>query len=240
MSDSTRNTLNSWISSTTRESPIILTGEDDNELAQLVKYACQVAVCRESSSPCGKCQSCLQALNGSHPDILTIDGDGKTISIATVKKVLERMTRASFGGVRVVIIPQAERLTNEAVSALLKPLEEPSTATRYLLTTKYRRRILPTIRSRSRLVVIPGSHRTSLIKGTLPTSMTLGAHQGPLSEEELDALTSFLRTTLSEKGSSPALLRSFLRLRDYYKIRSARGNTKLAAEIVLQSLSFIV
>ena len=76
-------------------------------------------------------------------------------SMASVRLLQRRASLTSVeGGRRVFIIGDAERLvpqesSQEAANALLKLLEEPPTASLFLLTTVDARRLLPTIRSRA-------------------------------------------------------------------------------------------
>lgn len=97
----------------------------------------------------------------THPDLFTVERriNAKTeklqseIVIATIQEAsaFMRLTPAE-GGWRVVVIDGAEDMNPNAANALLKLLEEPPPRAILLLTTAAPGRLLPTIRSRCRLL----------------------------------------------------------------------------------------
>ncbi|TIX50054.1 AAA family ATPase [Alteraurantiacibacter aquimixticola] len=110
---------------------------------------------------------------GEHPDIITlthlpIKGDEKkkeegkpyqlrrNITVDQVREMQARLTtRPTLGSRRVIIIDPADDLEKGASNALLKSLEEPPAGTYFLLVTHRPGRLLPTIRSRCRVLRFP-------------------------------------------------------------------------------------
>ncbi|MGW9328880.1 DNA polymerase III subunit delta' [Bosea sp. NPDC055594] len=97
----------------------------------------------------------------SHPDLHLLrripKPDGKSftsnIPVDLVRRVLERFgSSAGEGGWRVCIVDSSEELDRSAGNALLKLLEEPPARTLFLIVAHAPGRILPTIRSRCRLL----------------------------------------------------------------------------------------
>lgn len=87
-----------------------------------------------------------------------IDKDGKskpdvkTISVHTVRAMIEKMQMSSMSGQwRVVIIDSLDELHTSASNAILKLLEEPPEKTLFLLVAHQLANVLPTIRSRARV-----------------------------------------------------------------------------------------
>lgn len=77
----------------------------------------------------------------------------RSIPIDEIRTVQHRLTtRPTLGERRVVIIDPADDLEKNAVNALLKSLEEPPVGTFFLLVTHRLGRLLPTIRSRCRVL----------------------------------------------------------------------------------------
>ncbi len=77
----------------------------------------------------------------------------RSIPIDEIRTLQQRLTtRPTLGSRRVVIIDPADDLEKNAVNALLKSLEEPPVGTYFLLVTHRLGRLLPTIRSRCRLL----------------------------------------------------------------------------------------
>jgi DNA polymerase III delta prime subunit len=105
----------------------------------------------------------ISIVSGASPDHLIVPADEKTIAIKNIRAALAASHHTSLTGGRVIIIPEAAKLTTPAANALLKVLEEPPSATRFLLTTRWSRRLLPTIRSRCQLVrlLLPTDNRTA-------------------------------------------------------------------------------
>ncbi|NBO70080.1 MAG: DNA polymerase III subunit delta' [Bacteroidetes bacterium] len=109
----------------------------------------QALICKESG--CGICSDCLSALSGAHPDVEIIRTEGLSIKVEEIRELLTRVAWApSLGGWRVVVMEDADRLTESAANALLKAIEEPGSRTVWLLCAPTLHDVLPTIRSRCR------------------------------------------------------------------------------------------
>ncbi|GAA4643777.1 hypothetical protein GCM10023115_17370 [Pontixanthobacter gangjinensis] len=111
---------------------------------------------------------------GHHPDIHILQrlpkdekeekkqADGKpfdskrNITVAQIRAMQQRLnTRPTLGSRRAIIIDPSDDLEKGASNALLKSLEEPPIGTFFLLITHRPARLLPTIRSRCRIVRFP-------------------------------------------------------------------------------------
>jgi len=89
-----------------------------------------------------------------HPDLKLLGpGGGGSISIEAVREALAWARYAPLrAGVKVILIGPAEHLTHEAANALLKSLEESPPYLAYVLHATSQERLLPTIRSRCRMI----------------------------------------------------------------------------------------
>jgi DNA polymerase-3 subunit delta' len=93
----------------------------------------------------------LSAKTQGHPDVEILRTEGLSIKVEEVRELLTRVAWApSKGGWRVVVMEDADRLTESAANALLKAIEEPGTRTVWLLCAPTLHDVLPTIRSRCR------------------------------------------------------------------------------------------
>ena len=109
----------------------------------------QALVC--PSSGCATCNACRSVITNAHPDVEVIRTEGLSIKIDEVRELLARVAWApSMGGWRVVVMEDADRLTESAANALLKAIEEPGSRTVWLLCAPTLHDVLPTIRSRCR------------------------------------------------------------------------------------------
>lgn len=120
-------------------------------------------------------QGDLAPQNGDHPDIIVLThppkddkeaakrAEGKAyevkrnIPIDLVRAMQQRLvTRPTLGDRRVVIVDPADDLEKSGANALLKSLEEPPAGTFFMLVAHQPARLLPTIRSRCRVLRFAG------------------------------------------------------------------------------------
>ena len=110
---------------------------------------------------CGSCINCITTIDGSHADIELIRTEGLSIKVDEVRELITRTSWSpSVGNYRVVVIEDADRLTESAANALLKVIEEPGARTVWLLCAPTLTDVIPTIRSRCRHLTL----RTPSIK----------------------------------------------------------------------------
>ena len=127
----------------------IFTGPPGSGRSSAAIAFAQALVCKENG--CGTCNECITAKSGAHPDIEILKSEGLSIKIDEIRELLTRTAWApSMGGWRVVVMEDADRLTESAANALLKAIEEPGLRTVWLLCAPTLHDILPTIRSRCR------------------------------------------------------------------------------------------
>lgn len=127
----------------------IFTGPPGSGRSSAAIAFAQALVCKENG--CGVCNDCTTAKSGAHPDVEIIKSEGLSIKIDEIRELLTRTAWApSMGGWRVVVMEDADRLTESAANALLKAIEEPGLRTVWLLCAPTLHDILPTIRSRCR------------------------------------------------------------------------------------------
>ncbi|MGH3785570.1 MAG: DNA polymerase III subunit delta' [Pseudonocardiaceae bacterium] len=104
---------------------------------------------------CGACQSCRTTLAGTHPDVREVVPEGLSISVADMRALVAGASRRpSAGRWQVLLIEDADRLTEGAANALLKAVEEPPPRTVFLLCapSDHPDDIAVTLRSRCRTV----------------------------------------------------------------------------------------
>ena len=99
---------------------------------------------------CGECASCRRIARGIHPDVIVVEpGEMGTIKIEQLRDVIDRSQYRPFEGRRrVVIIDEADAAGDDAQSALLKTLEEPPSASVFILVSSMPDALLPTVLSR--------------------------------------------------------------------------------------------
>ncbi|MGE6292181.1 DNA polymerase III subunit delta' [Aeromonas media] len=129
----------------------LLLGDPGLGKEQLAERLARLHLCQQPDrgEPCGQCHACQLLDKGHHPDLGTISADSKSIGVEAIREICGRLQSTSqLGRGKVVVIPDAERMTESAANALLKTLEEPAGDSLLLLIASQVSRLLPTILSR--------------------------------------------------------------------------------------------
>jgi len=144
--------------------------------------------------PCGQCRQCVAIERGQNPDLIVLsprqeekDGVVKTleISIKEARELQRQLSLFPYSAVRkIAIIEEAAAMSNEAASALLKTLEEPSAHSLIILISGNLQAILPTIISRCQMIkfslvpepeIIAGLKNTAVRENLLKEAVNLAA-----------------------------------------------------------------
>ncbi len=161
---------------------------------------------------------------GNHPDIIILShlpankeeekkrDEGKAyqlkrnISVDQIREMQQRLTtRPTLGSRRAIIIDPADDMEKGASNALLKSLEEPPVGSFFLLVTHRPGRLLPTIRSRCRMLSFPQLSQSQL--------ETILAREAP----EANAATR--AAAIAASGGSPGAALDFVEM-DLGKLHS--------------------
>ncbi|MEU2612936.1 DNA polymerase III subunit delta' [Micromonospora sp. NPDC007271] len=106
---------------------------------------------------CGGCPGCHTTMTGTHADVRLVVPEGLSIGVGEMRALVLRAASTPSGGRwQVVIISDADRLTEAAGNALLKAIEEPPPRTVFLLCapSTHPDDVSVTIRSRCRIVAL--------------------------------------------------------------------------------------
>ncbi|SED09284.1 DNA polymerase III subunit delta' [Streptomyces sp. TLI_105] len=100
---------------------------------------------------CGFCDGCHTTLVGTHADVEIVRTDLLSIGVKETRDLVRRAQLSPAGGRwQVIVLEDADRLTEGAGNVLLKAVEEPAPRTVWLLCAPSLEDVLPTIRSRCR------------------------------------------------------------------------------------------
>ena len=134
---------------------ILLTGSGAKKREKAATELAMAAMCeqpKQDGQPCLTCDACRKIKAGAHPDVIRIEPekDRKTVSVEQVRRqVLETLWIApNEGKVKVYLFFGAETLSDVIQNALLKTIEEPPAFTMFLLLSRSRDMLLPTVLSR--------------------------------------------------------------------------------------------
>jgi DNA polymerase III subunit delta' len=153
---------------------LLLSGPSGTGKRAFAAVLTQSLLCKRPGAnylPCGNCEACHFFGQNAHPDFRLVqpeaedendDADGKDkkasefITINQIRQLRDFIWLTSHqNGRRVAMIYPAEQLNMNAANALLKMLEEPPPQTIFILVANQLSRILPTVRSRCRMIKMP-------------------------------------------------------------------------------------
>ena len=107
------------------------------------------------SDGCGHCRACRTSLCGAHPDVTLVRTELLSIGVDEVRELVRRAVMSpTLGGWQVIVIEDADRVTERGADALLKSIEEPAPRTVWILCAPTPEDVVATIRSRCRLLTL--------------------------------------------------------------------------------------
>ena len=127
----------------------------DGEYAQEATRALiRQCLCEGAGGVDCSCRSC-RAAEGTHPDLISLQPDPKTIRLDAVQRAVARTGSAPLWSPAVVVwVGQVTAMTLEAENPLLKSLEEPWEHVQYVLNVDRLDGVLPTVRSRCQAISV--------------------------------------------------------------------------------------
>lgn len=97
-------------------------------------FAAALQCTSEGAPGCGQCRACATTMAGTHADVRRIIPEGLSIGVHEMRAIVQIASRRpGTGRWQIVLIEDADRLTEGAANALLKVVEEPPPSTVFLL-----------------------------------------------------------------------------------------------------------
>ncbi|MBM4236594.1 MAG: hypothetical protein FJ152_09025 [Firmicutes bacterium] len=127
---------------------ILLRGPAGSEKRSWGRQLAKTLLCQErtTTEPCLKCQSCLSFDRDNNPGFTNLKPDGKTLKTEQVKAIKESFYLT--GSIKICLIEEADKMTAEASSSLLKILEDPPAGLTFILLVEQPGQLPDTIVSR--------------------------------------------------------------------------------------------
>jgi len=141
---------------------ILFEGTSQKSLEEIAQQVSRFFYCDQHQFIDDGCSSCKKFNHDGFLDYVKI-GDGLlAINKESLKTTLTEFATSAkeFGKPKILIIANAENLKTDAANSLLKFLEEPTSNTYLILLTKNRNEVLPTIKSRTKILTIDSDLET--------------------------------------------------------------------------------
>ena len=127
---------------------VLLTGPSGSGKTSWGRLLSQAIFCpdRQGLQPCMICSSCRRFASGNHQEFYYLEPEKRKLKIEQFRAVRERFYLGRER--KVCLIDQAETMTPETTSSLLKILEEPPSGLTFILLAEHPRALFDTILSR--------------------------------------------------------------------------------------------
>ncbi len=166
---------------------------------------------------CGTCQICRMTPVGGHPDVQIITPSGLSYGVEEGRELVRLSSLAPIDTPwRVIVMEDADRLTDQAFDSLLKSLEEPTPHTVWVLCAPSVEDVLPTIVSRTRHISLrtPTTQDvTQLLIDTYKVDPAMAAFAARASQGHIGRARG-LATDEASRSRRQSDLRSAISLRD--------------------------
>ena len=139
----------------------IISGEKDSGKEFIAGIFVKALMCESKEDrkgfheACNRCPSCIKAMSGNHPDIITVTHEKASIGVDDIRMQVrdDVIIKPYESKYKIYIIPEGDKMTPAAQNALLKTLEEPPSYIVIIILTNNLNAFLPTILSRC--IVLP-------------------------------------------------------------------------------------
>ncbi len=131
----------------------LFTGPPGSGRSQIAFAFAAALVCPQGG--CAECNACQMVRIGNHPDVQVLNTERVQISIEEVSEFIEKSEQMpALANYRIMIVEDADRMSERTSNLLLKSLEEPPKGTIWMLCAPSESDLLPTIRSRVRRIML--------------------------------------------------------------------------------------
>ena len=215
-------------------------GAENSDRKEIVQWFIKNLQCEQTdTNPCNTCRSCQDIEKNQHPDVLVTS---TKVEIKEVRNLRQHLTLSPFNGnYKIAVIDSADKISLDAISTLLKTLEEPQGRVLLILTTSRFSALPRTILSRCEKISITPAPLTKIAN-----DLTNQEYNDLLQKPLID-IFKYLEKTAKDKFLAISLLDSWLFLsrekKDVKTIKEIRRvknlilNTNINQRLALENLA---
>lgn len=113
------------------------------------EFARMILCLSKEKESCTNCNSCIKFLSNNHPDFMKIESENDSIKINQIRELQEWIyQKPIISDKKIIIINDADLMTEESQNCILKTLEEPPLYAVIILIVYNESKLLNTIKSR--------------------------------------------------------------------------------------------
>lgn len=145
----------------------LISGAPGTPLKEIALYFAKSLLCdNPCPTACNECITCMRVDEGNYPDVMVVDSNEGRIKREDVEKIMNNFDKTALEdkGIMIYILNGVESITNTAINAILKFLEEPGKNVYAFLTTENESKILPTIISRTQVLKLKTVNQRTIIE----------------------------------------------------------------------------
>ncbi|MBR4270809.1 MAG: hypothetical protein IKQ31_03970 [Clostridia bacterium] len=135
---------------------VLLVGEDSFAVEKFSLNLVLTIMCEGEKKPCLNCTACKKVLHNNNVDVCCFPRDSKQMNVKEIEEFEDLVYSAPYeANQHVFVLKNANLIDKNTQNKLLKILEEPPANTYIILQASEEYNILPTIKSRARIVRVP-------------------------------------------------------------------------------------
>lgn len=136
--------------------------KDERFMAEYLKIFASIIACKQSE-PCFSCRTCSLIKGGIHPDVLHYPKEKDSVTAQEAVEIVEQThVKPIEGEQKIFLIENAQKMNVASQNKLLKTLEEPPKNTYIILGATNETLILPTVKSRTKLINLSSFSKQAL------------------------------------------------------------------------------
>ncbi|AVN61336.1 DNA polymerase III subunit delta [Mesoplasma florum] len=195
-------------------SSILISNDNQETLNDFANNLSRTIFCENLSIQKDFCDNCKRFENKSLSNFVVLGDGSLAINKNDVVELMQKfsLTTNEVNKFKVYVLSNAENLKNESANSLLKFIEEPPENTIAILLTKNKSQVLPTIKSRCKLIVLENENQDESPKNIIEELLEKDKNSILLANAELKKIDKSELITMLEVAYNRTIIKKYLNL----------------------------
>ncbi|AVN60661.1 hypothetical protein CG007_03560 [Mesoplasma entomophilum] len=195
-------------------SSILVSNDSQESLNNFANELSKIIFCENLSIENDQCKNCKRFESKSLSNFVFLGDGSLAINKADVIELMQKfsLTTNEVNKFKVYVLANAENLKNESGNSLLKFIEEPPENTIAILLTKNKSQVLPTIKSRCKLVVLENEIKSEAPKNLIEQILEKDKNSILLSNSELKKIEKSQLIAMLEEAYGRTIIKNHLNI----------------------------